>query len=314
MKSMVIGGIVLIIALMTATYFMAGDSFTLGDDYINDLTMLGGIAILGITIFVALKYVNQMKNDTAGGELAEESWDGIGEYKNNIPAGWGILFIGSIVWMLWYFFIGYPTNQFSQIGQYNEETLEYQAKFESKWADISEQDLIGMGQSVYLVQCAPCHGVDGEGINGKAQDLTQRLTAEQVVDVIKNGSAAIGPNPGGNLGYGMGMMPGQEGLFNANTGAPITDAEAQTVANYVANGMSGEGADIFAGACASCHGADGKGMGGMSPNLVEYDDTLVLNVLKHGKKGMIGAMPSFEGRLGETQDKAVAAYIRSIGE
>jgi cytochrome c oxidase cbb3-type subunit 3 len=314
MKSMVIGGIVLIIALMAATFFMAGDSFKLGDDYINDLTMLGGIAIIGITVFVALKYVNQIKNDKAGGELAEESWDGIGEYKNNIPVGWGVLFIALLIWQLWYFFIGYPTNQFSQIGQYNEETLEYQAKFESKWANISDQDLIGMGQSVFLVQCAPCHGVDGEGINGKAQDLTKRMSAEQVVDVINRGSAAIGPNPAGNLGYAMGMMPGKEALINVNTGAPITNAEASTVANYVANGMSGPGADIFAGACASCHGADGKGMGGMSPNLVEYDDTLVINVLKNGKKGIIGAMPHFEGRLGETQDKAVAAYIRSIGE
>ncbi len=32
-----------------------------------------------------------------------------------------------------------------------------------------------MGQSIFLVQCAPCHGVDAEGIDGKAQDLTKRI-------------------------------------------------------------------------------------------------------------------------------------------
>ena len=80
MKSMVIGGIILIIALLAGTYFVAGDAFN-GDDYINSLTMLGAAAIITITVFVALKYVNQMKNDTASGELAEEKWDGIGEYK-----------------------------------------------------------------------------------------------------------------------------------------------------------------------------------------------------------------------------------------
>ncbi len=316
MKSMVIGGIILIVALMTGTYFMAGDSFALGEDYINDLTMLGGVAIIGITTFVALKYVNQIKNDTATGELAEERWDGIGEYKNNIPVGWGMLFIATMIWQLWYFFIGYPTSQFSQIGQYNEETLEYNAKFESKWANITEQELSGMGQSVFLVQCAPCHGVDGEGINGKAHDFTKRMNVEQVKNVINNGSAAIGTNPAGNLGYGMGVMPAKEALINVNTGMPISDSEIEVVSNYVANGMkdTGAGADIFAGVCSSCHGADGKGMGGMSPNLVEYDDALVINVLKHGKKGIIGAMPSFEGRLTETQDKAVATYLRSIGE
>ncbi|MDD2640824.1 MAG: hypothetical protein PHS65_07505 [Arcobacteraceae bacterium] len=78
MKSMVIGGIILIIALMAGTYYVAGDAFSFGEDYINDLTMLAALAIIGITVFVALKYVNQIKNDTAGGELAEEKWDGIG--------------------------------------------------------------------------------------------------------------------------------------------------------------------------------------------------------------------------------------------
>jgi cytochrome c oxidase cbb3-type subunit 3 len=70
MKSMVIGGIILIIALMAGTYFVAGDAFN-SDDYISSLTMLGALAILVITVFVALKYVNQIKNDTASGELVE---------------------------------------------------------------------------------------------------------------------------------------------------------------------------------------------------------------------------------------------------
>jgi len=314
MKSMVIGGLILIVALMTGTYFMAGDSFALGEDYINDLTMLAGFAIIGITVFVALKYVNQIKNDKAGGELAEERWDGIGEYKNPIPTGWGMMFIATMVWQLWYFFIGYPTNQFSQIGQYNEEVLEYQAKFESKWSAISGTDLVGMGQSVFLVQCAPCHGVDAEGIDGKAQNLTKRIAAESVKTVVLKGSAAIGNNPAGNLGYAMGSMPDKNGLFNANSGAMISDAEIATVSSYVANGMSGAGADIFAGTCSSCHGADGKGMNGMAPNLASYDDMIITNVLKHGKKSTIGAMPSFDGRLSDTQVKAVASYIRSIGE
>ncbi len=314
MKSMVIGGIILIVALMTGTYFVAGDSFSLGEDYINDLTMLGGLAIITITVFVALKYVNQMKNDKAGGELAEDNWDGIGEYKNPIPTGWGMMFIITMIWQLWYFYVGYPTNQFSQIGQYNEETLEYQAKFESKWANISESDLENMGQSVFLVQCAPCHGVDGTGIDGKAQDLTKRMAAEQVKHVIVKGSAGIGSNPAGNLGYAMGMMPDRNGLFNASTGAMISDSEIDKVSNYIANGMTGEGADVFAGTCASCHGADGKGMGGMAPNLAEYDNKIVASVLTHGKKGNVGEMPSFEGRLSETQVKAVSSYIRSIKE
>ncbi|MDC0933441.1 c-type cytochrome [Arcobacteraceae bacterium] len=296
MKSMVIGGIILIIALMTGTYFMAGDSFALGEDYINDLTMLGGIAIIGITVFVALKYVNQIKNDTATGDLKEDNWDGIGEYTNNIPTGWGLMLIGTIIWAMWYMFVGYPTNQFSQIGQYNEETNEYQAKFESKWNNISKEDLVGMGQSVFLVQCAPCHGIDAEGIDGKAQDLTKRISKESVIDIINNGANNFKTDfPGG--------MPG---------GMAFGD-DVEIIAEYVAGGFKGEQPASFA-ACASCHGENGEGMDYVAPNIKSYSDKVVASILKDGKKSVIGTMPSFDGRLSDTQVKAVANYLRSIGE
>lgn len=296
MKSMVIGGIILIIALLAGTYFVAGDAFN-GDDYINSLTMLGAAAIITITVFVALKYVNQMKNDTASGELSEEKWDGIGEYKNPVPTGWAIAFIGTILWMFWYFTIGYPINSFSQVGQWNEETLDYNAKFEKKWENPSEETLKAMGQSTFLVNCAPCHGVDAEGIDGKAQNLTKRISKEQVVHVIKNGSNSLVST------YPAGMPP-----------MMLTeDADIDAVATYVAGGFKGEQPAMFA-VCAGCHGMDGNGMEYVAPNIRAYDDALVTAVLKNGKKSNIGTMPSFDGRLNETQQKALAAYLRSLGE
>ena len=293
---MVIGGIILIIALIAGTYIVAGDAF-ISDDYINSLTMLGAIAIITITVFVALKYVNQMKNDTASGDLAEENWDGIGEYKNPIPTGWGLAFIGTLVWLMWYWTVGYPTNGFSQIGQWNEETLEYNAKFSSKWENPTKEDLTAMGESIYLVQCAPCHGVDAEGIDGKAQDLTHRLLKSSVEHVIKNGANnLVSVYPGG-------MPP-----------MMLTEAaDIEAVSTYVAGGFKGEQPAAF-GVCAGCHGADGKGIPFVGPNLVEYDDAIISAVLENGKKANIGIMPSFKGRLNPTQQKALATYIRSLGE
>ncbi len=292
MKKMVIGGIILVVALMVGTYFVAGDAFQ-SDDYINSLTMIGAFAIIAITVATALKYINQIKNDTATGELAEESWDGIGEFKNPIPSGWGIIFIGTIIWMVWYWFFGYPTTQFSQIGQYNEEVLESNAKFEKAWKNPSDDTLVAMGESVFLVQCAPCHGVDAEGIDGKAQDLTHRLSKAQILYTIKNGS--------NHLGYTMGAMP--PGMASGEG--------AEKIATWIAGGMKGEAPAEFA-ACSSCHGADGKGMNGMAANIAEYDDTLIQKVLEHGKKGEIGTMPSFKGRLTDTQVKALAHFLRSL--
>jgi len=293
MNSMLKGGILLIVALLAGTYFMAGDAFQLGEDYINDLTMLAAVAIISITVFVSLKYVNQIKNDTASGKLADDNWDGIGEYINPVPMGWAILFMGTIVWVIWYWFVGYPINQFSQIGQYNEEVLEYNAKFKSTHDNMNDDTRVAMGQSVFFVQCTPCHGAEADGINGKAQDLTRRMSKEQVLDVINNGS--------NKLGYPMGMMP--PGMASG--------AGAEKIATWISGGMKGTQPVEFA-ACASCHGADGKGMNGMAPNLAGYDNTLVTHVLEKGKKGIIGTMPSFKGRLNETQVKALASYLSSI--
>ena len=296
MKSMVIGGIILIIALMAGTYFVAGDAF-ISDDYINSLTMLGAVSIITITVFVALKYVNQMKNDTASGELADENWDGIGEYKNNVPTGWALAFIGTIIWMFWYFTMGYPINGFSQIGQWNEETNEYNAKFKEKWTNPNEQTLNAMGQSIFLVQCAPCHGVDAEGIAGKAQDLTKRISKEQVEYTIRNGSNHL------TEAYPGGMPP----MMLSE------DADIKEVSAYVANGFKGEQPAAYA-TCVACHGDNGEGMPMVGPNIKSYDDSLVTVVLKQGKKGLLGHMPSFNERLNETQEKALASYIRSLGD
>ena len=296
MKSMVIGGIILIIALMAGTYFVAGDAFN-RDDYINALTFLGAAAIITISTFVVLKYINQMKNDTASGELADENWDGIGEYKNPVPTGWAIIYVGTIIWMFWYFTVGYPINGFSQIGQWNEETNEYNAKFKEKWTNPNEQTLNAMGQSIFLVQCAPCHGVDAEGIAGKAQDLTKRISKEQVEYTIRNGSNHL------TEAYPGGMPP----MMLSE------DADIKEVSAYVANGFKGEQPAAYA-TCATCHGDNGEGMPMVGPNIKSYDDSIVIAVLKQGKKGLLGHMPSFNERLNETQEKALASYIRSLGD
>ena len=46
-----------------------------------------------------------------------------------------------------------------------------------------------------------------------------------------------------------------------------------------------------------------------------YTNSFAQNfILKDGKKGLLGHMPSFNERLNETQEKALASYIRSLGD
>ena len=307
MKNLYLWGAIFTAAMLGFTYISVGGSKGgLNGDIVNILAVAGAVALVIITVFVVIKYVRQMQTDTAEGELADESWDNIGEYKNPVPMGWAIMFLGTMVWGMWYFIAGYPVNAYSQIGEYNEDSAAHNAKFEKEYASITGDKLVEMGESVFLAECKVCHGLAADGIDGKAANLNVRLEEKTVKFVVENGS--------NNQLLGSEMpMPDRNGLFNANTGALITDAEIDAVAAYVANGMSGAGSDVFAGTCSSCHGEDGKGMDYVAPNIATFDGALITNVLNHGKKGAIGSMPAFD-RLNAKQKEAVSAYIASLSK
>ena len=137
--------------------------------------------------------------------------------------------------------------------------------------------------------CKSCHATTADKVLMGPTLQTRRLTKEQVLDVINNGQ--------NKLGYAMGEMPA----------GMATGADAEEIAAYVAGGMKGEQPASFA-ACSSCHGVDGKGMYGMSPNLVSYDAQLLSNVLKHGKKGMMGNMPAFP----YVTDEEISAIVEHL--
>jgi len=293
MNALVIKALAFAAVLIVATLIVVKQMNIDLSDPINLLTMIGAVAIAVLSAGVSAKYIAQMKTDKAEGELAEENWDGIGEYKNELPSGWAYSFLGTLIWALWYWQWGYPVNAYSQIGEWNEEVKAYNQKFEEVHKNADKATLQQMGESIFLVQCAPCHGTTGDGLSGKAQDFSARMTKAQVLDVINNGQ--------NQLGYPMGAMP--PGMASGQ--------DAEDIAAYVAGGMKGEQPASFA-ACASCHGADGKGNGGMAPNLAAYDAALVSHVIEHGKKGMIGRMPSFKTTITPVQEKALTEYLQSL--
>lgn len=169
---------------------------------------------------------------------------------------------------------------------------EYEAWFNST-EDTPKGNYATSGDAVLQLHgCKSCHAVESDKVLVGPTLKTRTLTSEQVLDVINNGQ--------NKLGYAMGEMPA--GL--------ATGADAQEIAAYVAGGMKGTQPASFA-ACSSCHGEDGKGMYGMSPNLVEYDVALLSNVLKHGKKGTMGNMPAFP-YVSDEEVSAIAEYLQNI--
>lgn len=270
------------------------------NDTVNLLSLIGAIAILALTIGVAGNYLKQMKESKSEGELAEYNWDGIGEYKNDLPNGWAIAYTALIVWGLWYWFVGYPLNAYSQIGEWNEEVAQAKAKFESKWANADKETLKQMGQSIFLVQCAPCHGETGEGMSGKAQNLVTWGKEEHIIATVKNGAQGMGfaaPMPP--------MLTDEEGAKKA---AAYIMATFSPLKSTKYPQLVAEGKAVYEQVCAACHGIDGKGIAMVGPSFVN----LVGTVLDMGKKGSIGKMPAFKNRFTDIQYAALNEYIYAL--
>ncbi|MFA6144600.1 MAG: c-type cytochrome [Sulfurimonas sp.] len=306
MNKTVLAAIIVVIAMLGFTYVaveMAGgvDKLMKDGDWVNMLAILGAVILVIVTSFVVTKYVRQMQSDTATGKLADENWDGIGEYKNELPFGWAVIFLGSIVWAMWYFLAGYPVNAYSQIGEYNADVAVHDAKFEAEHKNMDAETLKEMGGSVFIVQCAPCHGLQADGIDGKAANLTHRLDEKSVKHVINNGGNNF------KTDYPGGMPP-----------MLLQDpAQIDAVAKYVASGFKADDvagkAAFTAGTCNTCHGENGEGMPSVAPKINGWEATMVATVLKDGKKGAIGAMPAFNN-LTEVQVKALGAYVTDLSK
>jgi cytochrome c oxidase cbb3-type subunit 3 len=158
----------------------------------------------------------------------------------------------------------------------------------------TDSQILKTGENLYMVYCTSCHGQDGKGNNEKAHDHTKRISKKSVAHAIKNGA-----NNFKSL-YPLGM-PSE--LIDEN--------EINAVAQYVANGLQGTKPKIWD-KCASCHGEKGEGITFIAPNIKAYTDDLVMTVLLNGKKGAIGTMPNFKGRLTTAQMKSIAMYIRDL--
>lgn len=298
MKKLIIYGVVFTVVVMGMIYFsiIGQDAEALNEvgSNINLYAMIAAVAIIAISIGVVLKYVYQMQNDTATGEDSGHEWDGIREFTNEIPKGWAIMYLALIVWFIYYLLIAFPVGSYSQIGEYNDEVKAHKEKFEKEHANMSPDQLELMGESVFLVNCAPCHGKIGDGQGGRAENLERRtFTKEYVTNVINNGSS--------QLGYG-GSMPA--GMASGD--------DVAIIAGYVAGGLKGEQPAAFT-ACSSCHGMNGEGMDYVAPSLKSYNINFVETLLATGsKKGTIGKMPAFGSRLTSTQMKAVATYVDTL--
>ena len=247
------------------------------------------------------------------------AFDGIEEYDNPLPKWWFMLFLGTLIFSSGYLVL-YPglgnnkgTLNWSSKGQLEAEIAKAKVEEEKIYAAFrpaAVEDLardpkaLAIGERLFLNNCAACHGSDAKGSKGFPNltdtDWLHGGSPEKISETLHAGRN--------------GMMP----PMAAAVGGP---EEVRQVANYVLS-LSGSGhnsilaelgKDKFKAACATCHGADGKGMQALgAPNLTDkiwlhgWGEEAIVRMINNGK---VNVMPAQAGRLTEDQIKVLTAYV-----
>lgn len=278
------------------------------------------ISILGCALLLWKQGSAKMNPGKTTGHLWDED---LAEYNNPLPGWWRWLFYLTIVFALGYLFLypGLGTNpgawDWTMRGQYDQERAAADERFNKDYGDLLKQDIAVVakdekarvaGQHLFLTYCIQCHGSDAKG-GASFPNLTDKDwlwggTPEKIKETIAQGRSA--------------MMPAK-GVKPDMNGDQIKD-----VANHVRS-LSGLAADsiraqrgreIFAAACAACHGVEGKGNVGIAPNLTDkvwlYGSSEA-SIIETIAKGRQNHMPAFGDFLGEAKVHLLAAYVYGLG-
>jgi len=128
--------------------------------------------------------------------LTGHNYDGIQEYDNPLPGWWTWIFIGTIIFSVIYFFIAVTTGTLSAVYAYEQDSQsdanakQYVGDAPTLMALMKDPIKLKMGQGVFSVRCAACHGTNGEGLS--CPNLTDEYYIHikkiaDIVDVVSNG-------------------------------------------------------------------------------------------------------------------------------
>ena len=180
------------------------------------------------------------------------------------------------------------------------------------------------GKATYDSTCAGCHQKDGKGKAGFAPSITDQdflsiVSDDFIKQTIKKGRT------GTNMISFSFLQDNQINEIIAYLRSFQKNPKREYNHDWKATGDLTRGKKLFNGACAQCHGANGKGyvMGGSGPAvglngfLSVADDGYIEQVLLSGREGT--AMRSFDGSLGLAHlDKQgmsdIIIYLRYLGK
>jgi cytochrome c oxidase cbb3-type subunit III len=295
-------------------------------DFINNgwSMYISAVVILGLLACLALLIVASKRKAMAGDNTTGHVWDGdLRELNNPLPRWWMGLFVITVVFSGLYLVLYPGLGNFagklgwSSSGQWEAEQAKAQAtmaplyaKFTSQPAEALAKDpqAMAIGERLFINNCAACHGSDAKGSKG-FPNLTDS-------DWLYGGDHAKIKET---------ITAGRQGAMPPMAAAVGTAEDVKNVANYVLS-LSGSAHNALAaqlgkekfGACAACHGADGKGNQALgAPNLTDKiwlhggGEQAVVAMINNGKTNV---MPAQASRLTPEQIHVLGAYVWNLSQ
>ena len=287
--------------------------------YIAWITLAGILACVVLLWLTSRKKLSGSADNTTG-----HVWDeDLREMNNPLPLWWVGLFVITIVFALFYLTL-YPglgssegslawtsQKQYQQeVDQANVDVAPLYARFDAMAPEQVALDPKArhIGEHLFLNNCAQCHGSDARGTKGFPNltdaDWLYGGSPEQIRTSITQGR--------------QGNMP----PMAAAVGSP---EDVKNLAHHVQS-LSGSPHDSLRaalgkgkfGACAACHGADGKGNQALgAPNLTDkiwlhgWGEEAIVAMVTQGK---LNQMPGQEGRLTPSQIHVLSAYVWGLSQ
>jgi cytochrome c oxidase cbb3-type subunit 3 len=291
----------------------------------NEFTSAGwsiAIALVTIVSLVAcmvLLLAARRRKMSAADDTTGHVWDeDLREWNNPLPRWWVGLFVITVVFSAVYLLL-YPglgsyegTLKWNSFAQHDKEMADARAamaplyaKFASLGAEalVKDTKAMAIGERIFTNECAGCHGADARGSKGFPNLTDGDWLWGGEFDKIKETIAQ-----------------GRQGVMPPMAAAVGGAEDVRNVAHYVLS-LSGSPHDGVAaqlgkpkfGACAACHGPDGKGNPALgAPNLTDkvwlhgWGEQSVVALVTQGKTNV---MPALSQRLSAEQIHVVAAYV-----
>lgn len=283
----------------------------------------------------------QKKKNPQEVETTGHSWDGIEELNNPLPRWWLWTFYLCIIWGIGYT-VAYPAwpllkeatpgilgfstraNVAAEIERFDAMNADVEAKLASvELTEIAgDAELmnysVNAGNAVFQTWCAQCHGSGAAGVQGEGypnlldDDWLWGGTIEDIHLTISHG---IRNEEDADARYS--EMPAFGEILAEEEIAQVVQYVRQLSGQDANAELASAGETIYLDNCSACHAEDGTGdIYQGAPNLTDAiwlyggsEEAITYTV----ENARYGVMPSWTGRLSESDIRAVAAYVHQLG-